>query len=171
MAGTLNEVDFTAVDVRSANDVVVLGNHPAGGRFASVFFKWDGSTWSVLTWQFGTTLTMFARDSVGDLYTVDGNELKKRAVGASTWVTLATLPGFVTRLNVYGPNDIELVARTETGLGLFRWDIDRQAFSLEARELQFNGAQDIVPGAPTQSGQATFWAFGAFGGVLRYEPQ
>ncbi len=171
MAGTLNEVDFTAVDVRSANDVVVLGNHPAGGRFASVFFKWDGSVWSVLTWQFGTTLTMFARDSVGDLYTVDGNELKKRAVGASTWVTLATLPGFVTRLKVYGPNDIELVARTETGLGLFRWDIDRQAFSLEGRELQCNGAQDIVPGAPTTSGQSTFWAFGAFGGVLRYEPQ
>ncbi len=165
---TLTSLEFTAVDVRSANDVVLLGNDPAGGRFVSVFYRWDGVSWST-TRTDGVTLSKFDRDTQGNFYVVEGASVKKRAPSATTWTTVGTASGTITRLRVYGPDEIELVVRTDAGLGLFLWDADRQSFSLKGGLLDLPGALDIVPGAPLQSGRATFWSVGALGAVLRFE--
>jgi hypothetical protein len=166
---TLDYLDFSAVDVRSADDVVLLGNDPAGGRFVSVFYRWDGVSWST-TLTSGVTLSKFDRDTQGTLYVVESDSVvKKRAASATTWSTVGTVAGSITRLRVYGPDEIELVVRTDAGLGLFRWDADRQRFSLKGAPLDSYGALDVVPGAPLQSGRETFWSVGMLGAVLRFE--
>lgn len=165
---TLTDVTFTAVDVASANDVVLLGNDPAGGRFVSIFYRWNGSAWST-TMSSGTTLSLFARDTLGDFYVVDGDTVKRRAPGATTWTTLGPVSGSVSRMTVFGPNEVELVVRTSTGLSVWEWDSDQQRFTLNERELSFAGAMDIVRGA-LKNGRPTYWGAGGFGAVLRYEP-
>ena len=164
----LNDLTFTAVDVRSANDVMVLGNDPAGGRFMSIFFHWNGVTWTTDA-LYGNTLTMFDRDAAGTVYVIDGSEVKKRAVGASTFTTLGTLAGSPMRLKVWGTDDVEVVAGDALGVEFFRWDTDRQAFTARGAKLNAH-VNDVVVGAPTPGGRETFWALGSWGSVLRYEP-
>ncbi len=165
---TLSDLSYTAVDVRSANDVMLLANDPAGGRFVSIFYRWDGTTWSAQL-SSGTTLSLFDRDTAGDLYVVEGNEIKKRAPAATNWTTVGSVDGYVTRIRVYGPNEIDLVVNSDAGLIFYGWDSDRMAFSPHVPGLGFSWATDIVYGDSTNAG-ATCWAAGAFGAVLRFEP-
>ena len=164
----LTDVTFTAVDVRAANDVMLLGNDPAGGRFVSIFYRWNGTAWST-TSSSGVTLSVFDRDTAGDVYAVEGDTVKKRAPGATTWTTLGPVSGWVSRLTVFGPNEVELVVRSATGLGVWEWDVDQLRFTLNERELGFDGAMDVVRGA-LKNGRPTYWGAGGFGALLRYEP-
>ncbi len=166
---TLSNLTFTAVDVRSANDVMLLGNDPAGGSFASIFYRWDGAAWTSQL-STGPTLALFDRDSAGDLYVVEGNEIKKRTPAATTWTTVGSVDGWISRIRVYGPDEIELVVRSEEGIALYGWDIDRRAFSLQGKGLGFSGANDIFHGESTSTGGATYWAPGSGGAVLHFEP-
>ncbi|MDP2274692.1 MAG: hypothetical protein Q8N23_05635 [Archangium sp.] len=113
---------------------------------------------------------MFDRDSVGDLYVVEGNEVKKRAPGSTTWATVGSVDGWVSRIRVYGPDEIELVVRSEEGIARYRWDSDRRAFSLQGKGLGFSGANDLVHGESTSAGGATYWSPGSGGAVLHFEP-
>ena len=160
----LSSLAFSAVDVRAANDVVLLGNDPAGGAFISVFFRWDGVAWST-TSSFGSTLTLFDRDTQGNCYVVDGGRVKKRAPGATEWTELGAVNGWPARLKVNGPDEVEVVLRTADGIGLYRWEPGQQRFVAQGAELGFAGAHDVVRGAA-----GAYWAAGDFGAVLRWEP-
>jgi hypothetical protein len=164
----LNDLNLSVVDVRAANDVMILGDDVAGGRFLSIFFKWDGVSWELAS-SAGTTLSLFDRDTQGTLYTVEGDTVKKRAWADPTWTTLGVLPGTPLRLRVYGPDEVEVVVRTSAGASLYRWDSDRGAFDPEVLPLAFDGVRDIVPGASGSGGRSTYWASGNGGAVLRFE--
>lgn len=155
---------FTAVAVRSATDVTLLGNDVAGGAFATIIYQWDGASWR-FTVSFGATLAVLDRDTVGDLYTVEGDTVKKRAPSASTWTPVGRVNGSVQRLRVDGPDQLELVLRTRTGLVLSRWDAAQGRFTQDAPELQLDGAVDLLRGSTTR-----VWAIGDHGALLRYEP-
>ena len=45
----------------------------------------------------------------------------------------------------------------------------QQRFTLNERELGFDGAMDVVRGA-LKNGRSTYWGAGGFGALLRYEP-
>lgn len=154
---------FTAVDVRSASDVMLLGNDIAGGSFASINYHWNGVAWSSVV-SFGTTLSVLDRDSAGDLYTVDGSTLKKRAPSETTWATVGELSGSINQLRVGGPGQVEVVLRSQTGVGLHRWDPAQARFTLVAPEAPLENTMDLIQGS-----RAT-WAVGAFGALLTYEP-
>lgn len=166
---TFNDREFVGVDVRSANDVLLFATDVAAGAFASIFYLWNGTSWTG-SFSFGTTLVLLGRDTAGDIYVLDGDTVKKRAPGATTWTSLGPVSGSVVRGRVYGVDEVELVLRVGRDLGLYRWDRDQSRFTLDSPLLGFSGALELVPGAATTGGRETFWSLGAHGAVLRYEP-
>lgn len=166
---TFNDREFVGVDVRSANDVLLFATDVAGGAFASIFYLWDGTSWTASA-SFGNTLLLLGRDTAGDIYVVDGDTVKKRPPGATAWTTLGAVSGSVVRGRVFGVDEVELVLRVGNDLGLYRWDLDQQRFTLDSPWLRFSGAYDVVTGAATGGGRETFWGLGDHGAVLRYEP-
>ncbi len=167
---TLSDLNLTAVDVRAADDVMILGNDIAGGRFASVFFRWNGTTWTA-SMSFGVTLQRFDRDTRGDVYTVEGSTVKKRPAAGGAWVEIGDVTGSVQRLRVWGPDEIELVQSSREGAGLYRWDMDRRAFTVDGAIVPVDGITNVVTGIDIAGAGSSFWAAGAFGAVLRYEPR
>lgn len=165
---SLSSLTLTKVDVRGPNDVMILGDDPAGGRFLSIFFKWDGVSWEAMS-SAGATLSHFDRDTAGTLYTIEGSTVKRREWTDTMWTTIGEVPGSPMRLRVYGRDEIELVSRIDSGATLFQWDMDRMAFDPDVTPLAFDGVLDIVPGAPTTGGRSTYWASGSDGAVLRFE--
>jgi hypothetical protein len=161
---------FVGVDVRSANDVLIMATDFAAGAFATLFYLWDGTSWTSSA-SFGTTLKLLGRDTAGHVYVAEGSAVKKRAPGATAWTALGTVTGDVMRGRVRGVDDVELVVEENNDLGLSRWNTAQQRFTLASPWLRFPGALDLVPGATTGGGQETFWALGHFGAVLRYAPQ
>ena len=164
----LSSLDLTAVDVVSANDVMILGNDIAGGSFASIFFHWNGTAWSALL-SYGPTLTRMDRDTAGMVYTVEGDLVRKRPRAGGPWTDIGRVTGSIQRMRVGGPNEIELVVTTPAGTGLYRWDRDLMAFRSSYPVVPVDGIADVVPGASLAGGTPTLWAAGAFGAVLRYE--
>jgi hypothetical protein len=167
---SLATLSLTAVDVASANDVMILGNDPFGGRFGSVFLRWNGAVWSA-TVSFGVTLERFARDSVGDVYVIEGSMVRKRPAAGGPWTDVGMFSGSPRRIRVYGPDEIALVASDGASTTLFGWDRDRRAFSVRGGPAPVNGLSDIVAGSAADNGASSYWALGAFGAVLRYEPR
>lgn len=163
----LTSLTLTAVDVRSDNDVMILGNDPLGGRFGSIFFRWNGSQWSASI-TFGNTMERFARDAAGDVFVVDGNEVKKQSAAGGAFVTLARVDGSVRAIRARGPSEIDVVTANEDGLTFAAWNNDRRAFVPATPLLTAQGASTISRGA-TRNGALTFWAVGPFGAVLRSE--
>jgi hypothetical protein len=166
---SLAALSLTAVDVASANDVMILGNDPFGGRFGSVFLRWNGAVWTA-TVTFGVTLERFARDGNGDVYVIEGNTVRKRPAAGGPWTDVGMFTGFPRRIRVYGPDEIELVASDGASTTLSVWDRDRRAFSVRGRAVQVSGIADIVAGNAVEGGASSYWALGAFGAVLRFEP-
>lgn len=158
----LGAMNLVAVDVKSATDVMVLGNDVAGGRFASVFYRWDGVAWSARM-TFGNTISIFDRDPEGNVYFVDGNELKRRPRTGEDVVITTLDADSAKRVRAFGFNDLELHTNNEVGSALQQWEIDPgqlvRAFSTTA-PTRFS---DVIRGANN-----TLWALGGYGSVARF---
>ncbi|MDP3277336.1 MAG: hypothetical protein Q8Q09_19265 [Deltaproteobacteria bacterium] len=165
----LTSLTLTAVDVRSANDVLVLGNDPAGGRFVTVLFRFDGTRWvSELAVPGGGTLAGMARGLDGTVYLAGGNTLQSRPAAGGMWTMLPTVEGSVQRLQRGPMGAIEAAVLLGPERGR------TQLFSLAA------GSTRMVPvGVPVvaegiaqirRGAGAALWAAGASGAILRYAP-
>ncbi|MFO0562782.1 MAG: hypothetical protein U0269_32485 [Polyangiales bacterium] len=163
----LTTLELTAVDVISDNDVMILGNDPLGGRFGSIFFRWNGARWSTSI-TFGASLTLFDRDARGNVYVVTEGTLEKRPAAGGAPTLLARPSSRIARLRVYGEDELEVVLSDEAGLTLATWDQDRRELRVRTGVLSAVGATNIVPGGSDAQGRATYWAVGASGSVLRY---
>lgn len=166
----LNEVQFTGVDVLSANDVMLLGNDPAGGRFVSTFYRWNGSAWTAALTA-GDTVTLFDRDPQGGVYVVEGSTVKRANAldDRSTWQPLGDVPGSAVKLRVLGVNQLEVVARDSDTTGLYRWDAAASRFVLVGQAVDAPFITDVVSGAATPAGRR-LWAIGAEGALLSLSP-
>jgi hypothetical protein len=158
----LPNTEWTDVDVASETDLVVLGNDIAGGAFASIFQRWDGSAWTRSV-AYGDTPTGFARDAAGLLYVAQRGGVVKRTFEGT--VLGAYEVGFVRRISARPT--LEVVTQDEASTSLFRWSTAANRFERLGSPLTVAASTDVVEGA-TVDGKRTVWAAGAFGAILRH---
>jgi hypothetical protein len=162
---TLQTLSLTAVSVRSANDVLVMGNDPAGGRFVTVLFQWNGTRWSAELLPFGQTSTQMVRSFDGTLYIDRAGQIARRAPGATTWTVVPGAGGSIRHLSMDAAGVIELATSDSTNSSLYRLAEATQQFVPLGIAAPMTALHTMISGA-----NATLWTAGANASILRYNP-
>ncbi|MBL8681886.1 MAG: hypothetical protein JNK05_22150 [Myxococcales bacterium] len=162
----LTTISLTAVHVASANDVLIMGDDPAGGRFITVLFRWNGTAWTAESNGGGETPAHIARDAAGNVYSlVRGRVTRRPAAGGMPVEISAASELSIQDLHVSPSGAIELFATDRRRAALYELD-SMGRFNVVGAPLDVEGITSIVRGA-----NGSLWATGAFGAILRYEPR
>ncbi len=159
----LTDLTLSDVSVRSARDVLVLGDDPAGGRFVTVLFAWDGVAWrhELIT---GSTFDLLERTRDGAVYLASDDELLVR-VAREGWRRVPLPEGRVRDLRARPSGGVDVLAVANR---------DALVYELAA------GATELLPRGPRiptaavttlhHGPRGELWVAGGDGAILRYEP-
>lgn len=154
------------VHVAAPNDVLILGNDPAGGRFIHFLLHWNGTSWTSELGSGEQPVHFFDRDRDRNLYSLSGGIVRRRAASGGPWTDLNTSPALTSRSLRVGANGVvEVFASNNRQAALYELDSMGRLNVLGA-PLDVENITDIQRGA-----NGSLWATGAFGAILRYEPR
>lgn len=161
----LPNIKLTAVHVASANDVLIMGDDPAGGRFVTVLFRWNGTSWTAESNGGGESPAHIARDAAGNVYSLVRGRVSRRAAAGGPWTEISAVPELSVRdLRVSREGAIELFATSGRRSALYELD-SMGRFTVVGTPIDAEGISSIVRGAG-----GSLWAAGAYGGILRFQP-
>jgi hypothetical protein len=160
----LTHLALTDVNVLNANDVLILGNDPAGGRFLTILFHFDGTRWQTDA-RAGETGSRFTRTRDGTLYIARGGRVHMRRRASSVWAMSEPIEGQVRRVRELASGAVELLVTTRRTAAVYEAPAGTVNFVRVAPVAQ---AADIA--AVHRSADGVLWLAGSDGAILRYAP-
>lgn len=160
----LSSLTLTAVDVASPRDVLVLGSDPAGGRFVTVLFRFDGARWQGELVPLGDG-TRLARGPDGTVYAASGSRVSARRPGDAAWTSGAPFEANIAHLAVRPSGVVEVLVSGQREASLY----ELAPVTLRATRVGTTAAAAGIA-AVHRGANESLWFAGASGAILRYTP-
>jgi hypothetical protein len=156
-APTLTDVDVLG------DEVVILGNDPAGGRFVTMLYRFDGAAWTTDLLS-GVTSSTFERTPDGTLYLAREDRLYFRRRGDLAWSMTDPLPGSLVSLRARATGSLDVLMRGARDAAAFEVAPGGVAVTPLGPRIPTNAVTALHRGA-----DGALWVAGG-GVILRYLP-